>query len=99
MVKEIGSVGPKSFFVQQYEKAAAAEESSGFKETLNKLADQFGSIQANSNSATESVVAGNTIDSHDVMIAAQEANLAFELILEVRNKLIEAYQEIIRMQI
>ena len=36
---------------------------------------------------------------HDVMIAAKESQLAFELLLEVRNKLLESYQEIMRMQV
>jgi flagellar hook-basal body complex protein FliE len=98
MVKDIGSIG-KSFFVQQYEKTAGREEASGFKETLRGIADQLGSVQEHNKLTTESVVLGNPVDSHDVMIAAQEASLAFDLILEVRNKLIEAYQEIIRMQI
>jgi len=36
---------------------------------------------------------------HDVMMAAQEAGLAFDLMLEVRNKLMDAYQEIMRMPV
>ncbi len=99
MVREIGSSGARSFFVQQYEKAAGGEKTSGFKETLNGLTDQLGQVQSQNASATENVISGGSIDSHDVMIAAQESGLAFDLILEVRNKLVEAYQEIIRMQI
>ncbi len=99
MVREIGSTGAKSFFVQQYEKAAGGNESSGFKETLKGLTDQLGQVQSQSTSATNAVVSGGSIDSHDVMIASQEAGLAFDLILEVRNKLVEAYQEILRMQV
>ena len=44
-------------------------------------------------------VSGRVTEVHDVMIAAEEAQLAFELLLEVRNKLLESYQEIMRMQV
>lgn len=98
MVKSIDSIG-KSFYLQQYEKTASVKDTSGFKETLKGLTEQFNAVQEGSKTAAEEVILGNTIDSHDVMIAAQEAGLAFDLMLEVRNKLIEAYQEIMRMQV
>lgn len=98
MVKDIGSVG-KPYFLQQYQKASGAVDDSGFKETMRAVADRLGTIQAEAKDASDAVVMGNSVDSHDVMIAAQEAGLAFELMLEVRNKLIEAYQEIMRMQV
>ena len=98
MVKSIDSIG-KSFYLQQYAKAADAKDTTGFKETLKGLTDKFNAIQEGSKAATEGVILGNAIDSHDVMIAAQEAGLAFDLMLEVRNKLLEAYHEIMRMQV
>ena len=45
------------------------------------------------------MVRGDRVEVHDVMVAAEEAQLAFELLLEVRNKLLEGYQEIMRMQV
>jgi len=45
------------------------------------------------------MVTGQVTEVHDVMIAAKEAQMAFELLLEVRNKLLESYQEIMRMQV
>jgi flagellar hook-basal body complex protein FliE len=47
----------------------------------------------------ENMIAGNVTEVHDVMAAAEEAQLAFELLLETRNRLLESYQEIMRMQI
>lgn len=40
-----------------------------------------------------------TVDIHDLMLALEEANIALQLTIEIRNKLLEAYQEIMRMQI
>jgi flagellar hook-basal body complex protein FliE len=41
---------------------------------------------------------GEMTDIHQVMIAAEEANLSFQLLMEVRNRLVESYREIMRMQ-
>ena len=98
MVKGPEGIG-KSFFVQQYEKAARGPEEGAFKKTLDQLMDTVSSTETAAGQKTQSVLAGAPVDSHDVMIAAQEAGLAFELMLEIRNKLIEAYQELIRMQV
>ena len=98
MIKNIGSVG-KPFAIQQYEKVAQKTDASGFKATMQAIGEQMASVQAGATDATNAVLVGNNVDSHDVMIAAQEAGLAFDLMLEVRNKLVEAYQEIMRMQV
>ena len=45
------------------------------------------------------VFLGAPTEAHDVMVAAEEAKLAFDMLLEVRNKLLDAYQEIMRMQV
>ena len=98
MIKNIGSIG-KPLAIQQYEKMAQITDASGFKATMQAVGEQMAAVQAGAKDATSAVLTGNNIDSHDVMIAAQEAGLAFELMLEVRNKLVEAYQEIMRMQV
>ena len=45
------------------------------------------------------VITGKNDDLHNAMIALEEANISFQLMLEVRNKMLEAYQEINRMNI
>lgn len=45
-----------------------------------------------------SMLAGGGTDVHDAMIAVQKADLSFQLMLQVRNKVVQAYQEIERMQ-
>lgn len=45
------------------------------------------------------VMSGDTNNLHQAMISMQEANVAFSLMTEVRNKLVESYQEIMRMQV
>jgi flagellar hook-basal body complex protein FliE len=63
--------------------------------TLDTLND---SIKA-ANEGTESFLSGETENVHEVMLKMQDAHIQFQLITEVRNKMVEVYQEISRMQI
>ncbi len=42
---------------------------------------------------------GEVEDAHDVMVAVEKAGISFELMMEIRNKMIEGYNEIMRMQV
>lgn len=75
------------------------ESTPKFSETLNSLIDQ---VDANSKAAMQSVediIAGKEGNLHEAMAALEEASLSFQLMLEIRNKLLESYQELMRMQI
>lgn len=67
------------------------------------LFDRFMSSAAQSNSQAQAAVnnlaLGKTDSLHDVMLQMAQADLSFRLILEIRNRLTEAYQEIVKMQI
>lgn len=65
------------------------------KETINKVND----AQLEADTMTEKLVKGENIDLHQLMIAGQKANITLQATLEVRNKVIEAYQEMMRMQV
>lgn len=70
-----------------------------FSDVLNKAIEQVDQLQKQSDAATEALAAGQPIDLHTVMIATQQAELAVQLTVQVRNKAVEAYQEIMRMQL
>ncbi|KPC99909.1 Flagellar hook-basal body complex protein FliE [Geobacillus sp. BCO2] len=53
--------------------------------------------QIQADALTEKLVRGENVQLHDVMIAAQKASITLQLTLEIRNKAIEAYQEMMRM--
>jgi flagellar hook-basal body complex protein FliE len=66
------------------------------------IRDAINSVDRASKTAdkqVEDVVSGKSENIHEVMISLQKAQLSFQLMLEVRNKAIEAYQELSRMQI
>ena len=51
------------------------------------------------NSTIVALASGDQVDLHDVMIKSEQANITFQLAVQVRNKVLEAYQEVTRMQI
>lgn len=63
------------------------------------MIDDVNQTQAQAAAAEKSLYAGDTTELHRVMIAAEEAGTEFELLVEMRNRLVEAYQELMRMQI
>jgi len=70
-----------------------------FASTLRRALREVDSLQKEAESAALRLAAGQGEDLHDVMLKVQQAELALLLTVQVRNKIIEAYQEIMRMQI
>jgi flagellar hook-basal body complex protein FliE len=70
-----------------------------FGELLDGLVDQVTTKQAQAGDLTRRVLLGETDQLHRSVIAMQEASVAFSLMVEVRNKLVESYQELMRMQV
>ncbi|MBR2516454.1 flagellar hook-basal body complex protein FliE [Geobacillus sp.] len=76
-------------------KPAAVQKqfASFFKEALNNV----NNAQIEADALTEKLVRGENVQLHDVMIASQKASIALQLTIEIRNKAVEAYQEMMRM--
>lgn len=79
--------------------AAGPAAPSGFAQRLGELVEGADAAADRSHQLEADTIAGRPVDVHEVMIAAEEADLAFRMVLEVRNKLLEAYQELMRMQV
>ena len=77
----------------------AAELAKSFGSFLNEAIENLNKQQAEVNALNQSFVIGEAVDVHQLTIAAEKAYLSLELAVQVRNKAIEAYQEIMRMQI
>jgi len=67
-----------------------------FGNLFNKLIDDVGASRQAANTATQNVMLGQTDQLHTAMISLQESSLALNLMVEVRNKLVESYQELMR---
>lgn len=70
-----------------------------FADELSKAIGSVDDAMKASEQTTEDFIAGRTENVHEVMISMQKAQLSFQMMVEVRNKAIEAYNEISRMQI
>lgn len=71
----------------------------GFAELLGRALQQLQAVSDTANAKVEALAAGQDVELHDVMIALEMESLAVSLATEVRNKVVEAYQDIARMQI
>jgi flagellar hook-basal body complex protein FliE len=69
----------------------------GFADTLRSTLDQVNATQMRAGAITDAYERGEVTDIAQVMLARQESSVAFEATLQVRNKLLTAYQEIMRM--
>ncbi|MDA8210598.1 MAG: flagellar hook-basal body complex protein FliE [Clostridia bacterium] len=74
-------------------------EDAGFGGLLNKAIDKLNQTEIKADEVTQKFLVGEIQDIHQVTIALQEAKLTMQLAVEVRNKIVEAYQEISRMQL
>ncbi len=72
---------------------------SGFSDVLFNAVKEVNNLHQTADKAIQNVQAGNTGGLHEAMIALEKADVSFRTMLTVRNKLIEAYQEIMRMQV
>lgn len=79
--------------------ASAGEVMSTFGNLLKDQLKEVNTLQQTATEAKETFAVGGQIELHQVMIASQKAELAMELTMQVRNKMIQAYQEISHMAI
>lgn len=70
-----------------------------FKDTLATFMKETDDLQSKASSSVEKFVAGEITDAHQVMAAGEDAKIAFNMLVELRNKALEAYNEIQRMRL
>ncbi|MBE7487685.1 MAG: flagellar hook-basal body complex protein FliE [Candidatus Omnitrophica bacterium] len=83
-------------------KGLGAPESTGsasFRDLLEKSLGEVNNLQSVAEEKISKFATGEVTDLKDVMVAVEDANLAFQFTLQIRNKIVEAYQEISRLQV
>ena len=88
---------PFSLETKPAAKAAGAEGS--FAQLLEEGVQRLGEVQQDAQSQVRQLMAGEQVDLHRVVLASEKAGLAFDLFLSIRNKLVDSYQEVMRMQV
>ncbi len=96
MAGEISSTLPAGLPAPASAGAARAQGPSG--STFAALVDSVEKTEATANTAVSGMLDGS-VDIHDAMIALQRADLTMQLSVQIRNKLVSAYQDIMRMPV
>lgn len=78
---------------------AAGRVSRGFGETLGQALAGVNALQVDAEAAATALASGQTVDTAKTLVTVEKASISFQFAMQVRNKLLEAYQEIMRMQV
>jgi flagellar hook-basal body complex protein FliE len=70
-----------------------------FQDALKSTLDEVSRLDQVANVQVQAMAQGKPVEPHELMMAVEQANLALDLLIEVRNRLLEGYQELSRTQI
>jgi flagellar hook-basal body complex protein FliE len=73
--------------------------SSSFSNLLGNFVHEVSDKQAAANESVNGLLSGKNVSLHQTMISVEEASVSFQLMVEVRNRLLDSYQELMRMQV
>lgn len=95
------AVGPDGLKVpgQASAQQAGTKDPFTFLHPLEQGVNETNRLMGQADKLADEAAVGGDVDLHDVMISAEKASVALQLTLQVRNKLVEAYQEVMRMQV
>ena len=94
----IDSIGGRFPAAPQVEKQTKPAEKS-FGETIKNAISEVNKLQSEADQIANKLAAGDAVDVHQAMIAMHKASTALQFTVQVRNRIIEAYQEIMRTQV
>lgn len=77
----------------------AQEAAKPFIGSLEESLQEVNALQKDADLAINALATGDSQNVHEAMLAVSKADLAFRMTMQVRNKIVEAYQEVMRMQV
>ena len=83
----------------QKESGKVGENKGSFGDLLKNKIEEINKLQSDADSAIAKVALSDSGSIHEAMIALEKASISFKTMMKVRNKLLEAYQEVMRMQV
>lgn len=96
---KLGVINP-NLLLENYplQESATLDKNNSFMDYLKDALNEVDNLQKEASFSASKLVLGEEEYLHNTMLAYEKANLALQLTIEVRNKLVEAYQEIMRIQ-
>jgi len=92
-------IAEPSRIVRQADAGVATEQGGGFADMLKKSFEQVNQDQQQADTAIKELVAGRNKNIHETMLNIEKADSSLKLMMQVRNKVLDAYREIMRMQV
>ena len=96
---DIKGIGAATGFISPDTTVRKAGEGQGFKEALASSIEDVDSLKKAADKSIMDMASGKGEDIHKVMIALEKADVSFQFMLQVRNKAINAYQQIMGMSV
>jgi flagellar hook-basal body complex protein FliE len=93
-ISSVGPIRPNTPFPVETDKQVTGPQT--FGELLNNAVNVVNDMQIDADNKSLQLALGEIEDTHEVMLAMQKASMSLQLTMEIRNKVIEAYQEILR---
>jgi flagellar hook-basal body complex protein FliE len=100
MVKELAGLGrPVAADASARPRESGQTGEKGFGEFLVESLEKVDALQKDADAATAQIAQGEGLGIQEAMIAIEKTDVAFKLMMEVRQKILDAYQEVMRMQV
>ena len=96
---ELSSIGAISSTQSILQTGSAQQSESSFSNILSEAIDYIEETEAESEAASEALLTGESDDIHTALIASQKAEIAVSYAVEVRNRVLESYNDILNMQV
>lgn len=98
-IDQISGITPTPIVEPKDGTKSDSTQGASFSETISKFIKDVDELQRDAGEAIEKLVSGENVDLHEVMIAVEKAGVSFDLLMEIRKKILEAYHEVMRMQV
>lgn len=97
----VQSIGTSSLLnnIETKKTSIEPENENNFSKMINDAIGKVNDSQINADNKIENFVKGEDVNMHEVMLSMQEAQISMQLLIEVRNKVVEAYQEVNKIQL
>jgi len=86
-----------NLFADASQQEASTSDTPSFSQMLQNSVGQVSALQNHAGEMAQSYAKGQTSDIHSVMIASEQATIALQMTAQIRNKAVDAYQEIMRI--
>ena len=98
-ISSIGGLSPISPITPGSRSSASTGAGADFGATLKQAVGALNQLGSQADASSLALAKGNPIDIHEVMLNAEQASLGFSMAVHVRNKLVDAYSEVMRMSV